>query len=726
MSPEPRRRPDRSRASTADPDATPVGMPGSRAALPRRTVLAVAGGLGLTAAGLPAGLAAGAAPVAGAGSPARPGAAAGPAHPSGRLANLAHLDFLRVRVRPPVQAGHTTIDLAEDPFVGVLWVYAESDGAGGYRRVGGGTYDPATDTWGQGAFDTDDIARAAVVYLRHLRLTGSAASRAAARDLLRGLTYLQTATGPDAGRTVLWMQPDGTLNPSADPVELPDPSDSGPSYWTARTVWALGEGYAAFRDTDPRFAAFLGDRLDLAVATGRRDLGAEVGRYLAVDGRRAPAWLVVDDAGATAEAVLGLAAYVGSATGRRPSAGTAREVLRVLADGVARQRAGDARTWPFGAVLPSARSASLWHAWAGMAPAALARAGAVLRKPDLVAAATSDAVGFTTHLAVTGGPDNGWSPLPTDRSQIAYGADGRVQGLAELAAATGDPAYRRFAGVAASWFFGANRAFRAVYDPATGVVADGIAADGSVNTNAGAESTIHAQLTMLALDADPVAAAHARVATYRGRVASSVLEAEDGDLGGGAGVLPAPDPAPTEYRLSGSAVSLPSGSSVVVPGRVAAGSLLYPAVRRLPGAATLTVRVAGRTVGAVSSAGVAGRDDSPDPGVLLPLAVGAAPVAGPVSVTAGDGSAAELDAVVVQPPLEGLVLSGAGGASAVLRSFDERDRGADVPLPGTGPVTVDEFDAAGAPRGSRTVTPGPGGLRVVVPAGGSVLLTRPA
>ena len=34
------------------------------------------------------------------------------------------------------------------------------------------------------------------------------------------------------------------------PVELPDPSDSGPSYWLARTVWALGEGYAAFRDAD--------------------------------------------------------------------------------------------------------------------------------------------------------------------------------------------------------------------------------------------------------------------------------------------------------------------------------------------------------------------------------------------------------------------------------------------------------------------------------------------
>ena len=389
MSSEPDRTPDR----PAAPSGGPGTGPDESGALPRRTVLAAAGGLGLAAVGVP-GLLAGATPARAAAGPPGTTHSRGASAAVGTLANLAHLDFLRVRVRPPEQAGHTTIDLADDPFVGGLWVYAEPDGAGGYRRVGGGAHDTATDTWSQGAYDADDIARAAVVYLRHFRLTGSPASRAAARELLRGLTFLQTATGPDAGRTVLWMQPDGTLNPSADPVELPDPSDSGPSYWTARTVWALGEGYAVLRDVDPRFAGFLGDRLDLAVATGRRDLGAKVGRHLAVDGRRAPAWLVVDDAGATAEAVLGLAAYVRAATGHRPSAGSAREVLEVLADGVARQQAGDARTWPFGAVLPSARSASLWHAWAGMAPAALARAGAVLARPALVAAATADAVGF--------------------------------------------------------------------------------------------------------------------------------------------------------------------------------------------------------------------------------------------------------------------------------------------------------------------------------------------
>src|SRR6185312_1209130 len=83
-----------------------------------------------------------------------------------RLTNTAHLDFLRDRVAPPAQAGHSTYGSSE---IGVLWTYAEPNPDGTYRRIGGGTYDPATDTYGQGAFNSDDIARAAVVYLRHWR-----------------------------------------------------------------------------------------------------------------------------------------------------------------------------------------------------------------------------------------------------------------------------------------------------------------------------------------------------------------------------------------------------------------------------------------------------------------------------------------------------------------------------------------------------------------------------
>ena len=129
-----------------------------------------------------------------------------------RLTNLDHLDFLGDRVSPPKQARHTTYRLAQEPGIGTLWTYADRHDDGSYRRVGGGDHDAATDTYTQGAFNADDMARAAVVYLRHWKQTGHRSSRTAAYEMLRGLTYLQTTTGPNAGNVVLWMQPDGTLN----------------------------------------------------------------------------------------------------------------------------------------------------------------------------------------------------------------------------------------------------------------------------------------------------------------------------------------------------------------------------------------------------------------------------------------------------------------------------------------------------------------------------------
>src|SRR5512133_4326986 len=127
-----------------------------------------------------------------------------------RLTNLAHLDFLGDRVPPPAQPGHDTYRLAAQPSIGVLWTYAERQPDGSYSRVGGGAYDPATNTWGQGAFNADDLTRASVVYLRHWRQFGDDHSRRFAYQLLRGVTYLQPSSRPNAGNVVLWMQPNGT------------------------------------------------------------------------------------------------------------------------------------------------------------------------------------------------------------------------------------------------------------------------------------------------------------------------------------------------------------------------------------------------------------------------------------------------------------------------------------------------------------------------------------
>ena len=279
------------------------------------------------------------APSNAAGSPAAPPSIASTA--STTLTNLAHLDFLTDTVMPPSQPGHTTYRLDREPAVGVLWVYANHLDNGTYERTGGGAYDAVHNTCGQGAFDADDLARAAVVYLRHWTQFGDPHSRGAAYQLLRGLTYLQTVTGSNAGNVVLWMQPDGSLNPSPTPADTPNPSDSGAAYWLARTIWALGEGYSDLRDTDPSFASFLKRRLDLAIGALNREVLVEYGRYQLVDGVRMPAWLITAGADASSEAVLGLAAYV-----RAGGGAAARIALAQLANGIAAMGLGTADTWP--------------------------------------------------------------------------------------------------------------------------------------------------------------------------------------------------------------------------------------------------------------------------------------------------------------------------------------------------------------------------------------------
>ncbi|MEV4345906.1 hypothetical protein AB0J83_15680 [Actinoplanes sp. NPDC049596] len=608
-----------------------------------------------------------------------------PASAATPLTNLAHLDFLRDRVTPPG---------APAP-IGVLWTYAEPNADGTYRRIGGGPYDPATNTYGQGAFNSDDIARAAVVYIRHWKQTKAPASKAAALELLRGLAYFQTVSGPNAGNFVLWMQPDGTLHPSPEPVELPDPSDSGPSYWLARAVWALGEGYAAFREP------FLKQRLDLAVAALQRQVLVRYGDWQIVDGKRVPAWLVVDGADATAEAVLGLSAYVSAG-------GPARKALRQFAEGIAALGGGNARTWPFGAVLPWGLSLSDWHAWASQMPAALARAGQVLGAADLLRPAVTDSAVFTPWLLTSGGPDNGRLPARIDRNQIAYGIDSRLQSLLAVADATGRTGFRRLAGIVAAWYFGANAAGVPAYDPATGRTVDGIAADGTVNRNAGAESTIHGLLSMLALDAHPDVARLAGQGHVVERVGTTTVEAELATLSGGATVVTPSSPWTGESQYSnGSYVTLPAGASLrwQVPA-LTQTHLVLPIVDLRPGSKAVTRWSSG---GAVRHGAVGPQGASPAPGALLPVEAGELP-AGRVLTAVASGGEAVVDAVMLEPLVSRYAIGGGGRTTTLLRSAARTPQTAAV----TG--TAEIYDATGVLRartsGSRAVVL-PGGFTVV-------------
>jgi len=655
-------------------------------------------------------------PVAAAGAPAAPATSTVPiaAPPASALTNLAHLDFLLDEATPPAGvAGHDTYRLEEEPTLVLPWTYADARAGGTFERVGGGRLDPATGYWEQGAYNADDIARAAVVYLRHWRQTATASSRESAYEMLRSLAYLQTVDGPDAGNVVLWMQPDGTLNPSGIPAELPDPSDSGPSYWLARTIWALGEGYAAFRDDDPAFAAFLEERLLLAVDAVDRQVLTRYGEWTEADGMRVPAWLIVDGADASAEAVLGLAARVAA----RPDDDRSAQALRELAEGVAAMSAGDERRWPYGAVLPWAQSRSMWHGWGAQMPAALAMASDALDDPALLEPAVRDAAVFTPTLLTAGGPDNGWFPTPADRVQIAYGADARVQSLLAVQAATGSDGFGDLAALQAAWFFGANRAGGAMYDPATGVTFDGIAADGTINRNSGAESTIHGLLTMLALDARPALAARASsVATVAERDGLALVEAEAATQTDGERTTPVAWTG--ESLWSGGGLTLDAGERAVFPvGGAATDRWVEPVVWSAPGSPSTSRWAAGnRPMGTLSEDAPA-QGISPVPGVLLPQLLPRVLPANRSEVRVDvEAGSLELDALLVRPFVSTLVLTG-DGRTELAHSAGDRPQPTRMGEPGVTSV-VRVYGADGAVlfereiRGERTIVLPPGAFAI--------------
>ena len=654
-------------------------------------------------------------------------ATAVPAAPSATLANLAHLDFLLDTATPAPVEGHTTYNLGTEPALTMPWTYADARPGNTFQRVGGGPLDPVTGYWGQGAYNSDDITRAAVVYLRHWEQTDSAESRSKAYELLRSVAYFQTVSGENAGNLILWMQPDGTFNASPEPVELPDPSDSGESYWLARSLWAFGEGYAAFQNEDPEFAAFLQQRLRLGIDALERQSLSRYGQYDIADGVKVPAWLIVDGADASAEAVLGLSAYSAAV----PTDTAARSALAQLAEGIAQMATPSTPTWPYGAILPWTQSRSIFHSWGSQMPAALADASVTLGRPDLLQPAITDSVSFTTTLLTAGGPDNGWFPTPTEKVQIAYGADSRLQSLLAVADASGGSGFSDLAGLMGAWYFGMNASGAAVYDRSTGVTFDGVQADGTVNRNSGAESTIHGLLSMIALDGHPDVAARATSATQvTARAGLGVVEAETSAATTGSITTP-PSAWTGESLFGGGAyLTLDRGEKASIALGASEGLRhVEPVVfQPHPGAATSLWR-AGRIPIGVLRHGVGDPGITAVPGALLPQTL-LAPVSGRaqnLEVRALNG-VVQLDAVITRPFVSRLSLAGMPGAAPstqqvpstqLVQSTSARGLSVTIGAPGVR-ATIRSYDDRGAlisqqiVTGTTTLRLAPGGFAVAV------------
>jgi len=357
----------------------------------------------------------------------------------------------------------------------------------------------------------------------------------------------------------------------------------------------------------------------------------------------------------------------------------------------------------------------------------------VLGDRHLGAAAITDSAVFDPRMLTSGGADQALLPTQINQAQIAYGVDSRLESLLATSSLNHSVGLRQLAGITAAWYFGANNSHLPAYDPTTGRTVDGIEADGRVNHNAGAESTIHGLLSMLALDANPDVAAIARTAVVSERIGSTTVQAEGAQLAGSAAVVTPASTWTGESQFGGSGyVGIGDGGSVTLSVPAGPASLVLPVVDLQPGSTAVTTFRSGSTVlGVVRSGAVGAQGVSSAPGALLPVTLQVTLPAGATSITAttraGGGDTARLDAVMIEPLVSRYVLAGdAGGAgghaSAVLRSASRVTESATVTLPGTGIARIYAYDGTGhlVTLGSSQASTVP----VTVRAGGFTILRR--
>lgn len=447
--------------------------------------------------------------------------------------NLSHLNSLHTTIPYPNQPakGHSTVD-PQKP-LDIWWVYSNLQKNGGYKSIGGGNYDPTTNTWGQGVSDTDDLARIAIVYLKHYKNYHDTFSLKMSYKVLRTVMYLQINSGPDKGNFVNWIEPNGQPNLNPTPSE-----DTGSTFdwWAARSLWAMAEGYHVYRTIDPSFANKLRERIELAIGSLNTQVANKYGEYYNIHGYKLPKWLISDGSDASSVATLGLVQYYNDTKNAK-----AKKLLKELATGIKDSRINSPQNqWPYNAHMPWQKSIDLWEAWGNRQIMALAEAGQALKETQFIKSAKAEANSLYPHMIISYGPDNGWEPAPDNLTQISYGAESMIDSLLTLSRVSQNQIYAKEAGILATWYLGNNRAQKMMYHSQTGVTYDGINNDKTVNKNSGAESTLTALLALMNVENNTVSNTFFSYHTRISKTRPMIINGSSGTPSGGAIIKTAP------------------------------------------------------------------------------------------------------------------------------------------------------------------------------------------
>ena len=349
---------------------------------------------------------------------------------------------------------------------------------------------------GEGTACVDDVARAAVLYLRHYRYTREKSSLEHARKMLNFLMAMQAPNG------LFYNFIFADLSINKERLNSQPLAD----WWCWRALWALAEGSQIYKQASPSY----GDTLLSSIERTFPAIDSLLEVYpqrVTTAGLDLPQWLPYGSAAdQAAVAVMALSSYWHSTARSETS-----EQIHKLAEGILKMQRGDSLHFPWGCFLSWE---NIWHAYGNSQAYALFKA-AEISSNNLYLKRALREVDYFYPFLLKEGMLSSFEVRPLvneyimndreDFSQIAYGIRPMVWASLEANRITGQIKYAETAGEIALWLLGKNAARTPIYDPVSGRCFDGIEDPENVNQNSGAESTIEALLTLLEVEQNPVA-----------------------------------------------------------------------------------------------------------------------------------------------------------------------------------------------------------------------------
>ena len=353
-----------------------------------------------------------------------------------------------------------------------------------------------TDAAGEGIACIDDVARAALFYSNYYKATGEKIYLRKIKKLIEYVLFMQA----ENGYFYNFITKDYSKNREYKT------SLAQPDWWSWRAAWSLSETYKLFSFYDPPFSKRIIKSLDKLFSAIKINLPVKK-IYTNVNGFERPAWLQ-SGTGADQSSILILA--IVNYLELKPDP-VLKIYLTDLCDGIIRMQEGGGKIFPYYAFLSWE---NLWHAYGNSQSYALLKAYELTGNPDYRLAVLREIDNFYPYLLREKffnnfllKKENG-SIIVDEQNrypQIAYGMRPLIFASLEASKITGKREYAVLAGELCSWFFGNNIAAYPMFDVKSGRCCDGINGKEEINKNSGAESTIEALLSILAVERNSTA-----------------------------------------------------------------------------------------------------------------------------------------------------------------------------------------------------------------------------